>query len=375
VAPAAPGFELAQRGSGAVLVLRGDWLVAAPPPSLDAVLGAIRACAPQRLVLDCSALGQWDSVLLSTLRACRALCLETGVAFDTGNTPAPAQRLLALSDAVAPHRRPAEPRAAVLRRLLAGEPLRRLFAEIVSACTFLGDLLIACARLCAGRARMRTVDLLWFVQQAGPQALGIVTLISVLVGMILAYLGSVQLQQLGAQVYVADLVALGMVREMAPLMTAVIMAGRTGAAYAAQLGTMQTREEIDAIETLGISPMEFLVLPRMLALVLVMPMLCIYSDVLGMLGGAPVAMAMDVTWGQYLAGAQEVVTITHIATGVAKSIAFAVLIGAAGCRAGLRCGRSSEAVGQATTTAVVRAIVWLVVADAAFNIVYQRLGI
>jgi phospholipid/cholesterol/gamma-HCH transport system permease protein len=166
-----------------------------------------------------------------------------------------------------------------------------------------------------------------------------------------------------------------MVREMAPLMTAVIMAGRTGAAYAAQLGTMQTREEIDAIETLGISPMEFLVLPRMLALVLVMPMLCIYSDVLGMLGGAPVAMAMDVTWGQYLAGAQDAVTLTHIATGVAKSIAFGVLIGAAGCRAGLRCGRSSEAVGQATTTAVVRAIVWLVVADAAFNIVYQRLGI
>jgi phospholipid/cholesterol/gamma-HCH transport system permease protein len=158
-------------------------------------------------------------------------------------------------------------------------------------------------------------------------------------------------------------------------MTAVIMAGRTGAAYAAQLGTMQTREEIDAIETLGISPMEFLVLPRMLALVLVMPMLCVYSDVLGMLGGAPVAMAMDVTWGQYLAGAQEAVTLTHIATGVAKSIAFGVLIGAAGCRAGLLCGRSSEAVGQATTTAVVRAIVWLVVADAAFNIVYQRLGI
>jgi len=375
MAPAAPGFELAQRESGAVLVLRGDWLVSAPPPALEAVLSALRAAAPARLSLDCSALGQWDSVLPATLRACRAWCLEAGVPFDAGNTPAPALRLLALSDAVAPHCRPAEPRAALLGRLLSGEPLRQLFAGVASACTFVGELLIACGRLCTGRARMRTVDLLWFVQQAGPAALGIVTLISVLVGMILAYLGSVQLQQLGAQVYVADLVALGMVREMAPLMTAVIMAGRTGAAYAAQLGTMQTREEIDAIETLGISPMEFLVLPRMLALVLVMPMLCIYSDVLGMLGGAPVAMAMDVTWGQYLAGAQEAVTLTHIATGVAKSIAFGVLIGAAGCRAGLRCGRSSEAVGQATTTAVVRAIVWLVVADAAFNIVYQRLGI
>ncbi len=375
MAPAAPGFELAQRESGAVLVLRGDWLVSAPPPALQGLLDTLHTAAPHKLALDCTELGQWDSVLLATLRGCRAWCEEVGADFDTGSTPAAALRLLALSDAVAPHRRPAEPRAAWLRRLLAGAPLQALLTEVASACTFVGELLMALGRLCTGRARMRVVDLLWFVQQAGPQALGIVTLISVLVGMILAYLGSVQLQQLGAQVYVADLVALGMVREMAPLMTAVIMAGRTGAAYAAQLGTMQTREEIDAIETLGISPMEFLVLPRMLALVLVMPMLCIYSDVLGMLGGAPVAMAMDVTWGQYLAGAQEAVTLTHIATGVAKSVAFGVLIGAAGCRAGLRCGRSSEAVGQATTTAVVRAIVWLVVADAAFNIVYQRLGI
>ena len=372
---ATPRFELIERGSGVALVLRGDWTVAAPPPAMAEVLAALRGGALARVEIDCSGLGQWDSSLLATLRTCRTWCVSAGVAFDPGNTPAPALRLLALSDAVVPHTRPAEPRAAALRRLLRGEPLLHLHGEILSACAFVGDLLFAVARLVTGRARMRTVDLLWFVQQAGPQALAIVTLISVLVGMILAYLGSVQLQQLGAQVYVADLVALGMVREMAPLMTAVIMAGRTGAAYAAQLGTMQTREEIDAIETLGISPMEFLVLPRMLALVLVMPMLCIYSDVLGMLGGAPVAMAMDVTWGQYLAGAQEVVTVTHIATGVAKSVVFGLLIGAAGCRAGLRCGRSSEAVGQATTSAVVRAIVWLVVADAAFNIVYQRLGI
>lgn len=375
MAATAPGFELLEHGSGAVLRFSGDWTVAAPPPSLELVLAALRKAAPLRVAVDCSALGQWDSVLLATLRACRAWSQDSGVGFDPGNTPAPALRLLALSDAVAVHRRPALPRAAALRRFLSGEPLRALLAEVGSACTFVGELLIAVAKLCTGRARMRGVDLLWFIQQCGPQALAIVTLISVLVGMILAYLGSVQLQQLGAQVYVADLVALGMVREMAPLMTAVIMAGRTGAAYAAQLGTMQTREEIDAIETLGIPPMEFLVLPRMLALVLVMPMLCIYSDVLGMLGGAPVAMAMDVTWGQYLAGAQEAVTVTHIATGVAKSIVFGALIAAAGCRAGLRCGRSSEAVGQATTSAVVRAIVWLVVADAVFNIVYQRLGI
>jgi phospholipid/cholesterol/gamma-HCH transport system permease protein len=165
------------------------------------------------------------------------------------------------------------------------------------------------------------------------------------------------------------------VREMAALMTGVIMAGRTGAAYAAQLGTMQTREEIDAIRTLGMSPMEFLVLPRLLALVMIMPLLCLYSGVLGMCGGALVATGMDVSWTQYVNETRLSMNLTHIATGLAKSVAFGLLIALAGCRAGMQCGRSSEAVGKATTQAVVTAIVWLIVADAAFNIVYERLGI
>ena len=132
---------------------------------------------------------------------------------------------------------------------------------------------------------------------------------------------------------------------------------------------------IDAIRTLGMSPMEFLVLPRLLALVLVMPLLTLYSGVLGMCGGALVAIGMDVSWTQYVHETRLAVTLTHILTGVAKSVVFGLLIAIAGCRAGMQCGRSSEAVGKATTRAVVTAIVWLIVADAAFNIVYQRLGI
>jgi phospholipid/cholesterol/gamma-HCH transport system permease protein len=240
---------------------------------------------------------------------------------------------------------------------------------------FVGDTSIALNQWLRGNAKTRRSDIAFFIVQAGPHALAIVTLIALLVGMILAYLGSVQLRQLGAQVYVADLVAIGMVREMGALMTAVIMAGRTGAAYAAQLGTMQVNEEIDALKTMGISSVEFLVLPRLIALVMVMPLLCIYANVVGMIGGAIVATSMDVNFIQYIIQSQGAVDWMDIFTGLIKSVFFGLLIAIAGCQAGLNCGRNSDAVGMAATNAVVRAIVYLVVADAAFNILYDKLGI
>ena len=173
----------------------------------------------------------------------------------------------------------------------------------------------------------------------------------------------------------ADLVTIGMLREMGALMVAVVMAGRTGAAYAAQLGTMQTREEIDAIVTLGISPMEFLVLPRMVALVLIMPLLVLYANVVGIFGGAIVAAGLDVTLTQFSQQMTKVISFAHLGTGLLKSVFFGLLIAIAGCRAGIQCGRSSAAVGEAATKAVVTSIVYLIVADAAFNILFQELGI
>jgi len=365
----------AQAGGETLLVLSGDWTVARGAPRAAELLPALRAQAPRGLRFDCSGLGSWDSLLVTLLLGIDAECTRAGIPLHTDGLPEGALRLMALARAVRGAQPGAPARAPWWQRLLAGEALRRWWDNLLESLAFVGELLIALGKLCAGRANTRVRDFLWFVQQAGPAAIGIVTLISVLVGMILAYLGSVQLRQFGAQIYVADLVGIGMVREMAALMTGVIMAGRTGAAYAAQLGTMQTREEIDAIRTLGMSPMEFLVLPRLLALVLVMPLLCLYSGVLGMCGGALVAIGMDVSWTQYLHETRLAVNLTHIATGLAKSVVFGLLIALAGCRAGMQCGRSSEAVGKATTKAVVTAIVWLIVADAAFNIVYQRLGI
>ena len=153
------------------------------------------------------------------------------------------------------------------------------------------------------------------------------------------------------------------------------MAGRTGAAYAAQLGTMQTNEEIDAISTMGVSPMEFLVMPRMLALIVIMPLLTVYADLLGIVGGGLVAIGMGISPAQYIAQGEGAVTFTHLGVGLIKSVIFATLIAIAGCRAGINSGRSSAAVGQAATEAVVTAIVYLIVADAAVNIFFQRLGI
>jgi phospholipid/cholesterol/gamma-HCH transport system permease protein len=262
---------------------------------------------------------------------------------------------------------------------LAGLEPRRLARELTEylkeSLAFTGEVTLALLRLVRGRANTRFVDFKNFCYQAGPHAFAIISLTSVLVGMILAYLGAVQLKQFGAEVYVANLVVIGMLREMGVLMTAVVMAGRTGAAYAAQLGTMQTNEEIDAITTMGISPIEFLVLPRMLALIVIMPLLTLYADLLGIVGGGIVAGGMGITPIQYITQGETALSFSHVAVGLLKALVFAVLIAIAGCRAGINSGRSSAAVGQAATNAVVTAIVYLIVADATINIIFQQLKI
>jgi phospholipid/cholesterol/gamma-HCH transport system permease protein len=241
---------------------------------------------------------------------------------------------------------------------------------------FIGETLLATTKLLQGKARFRRIDLWIEIQDAGPTALPIVTLIALLVGLILAFVGAVQLAMFGAQVYIADLVALGTVREMGTLMTAVIMSGRTGAAYAAQLGMMKVNNEIDALRTMGISPMEFLVLPRILALTLVMPMLCLYADLMGIVGGAAVSLTIfDISPIQYYNELHKAVHLTDFAIGLFKGLVFAVLIATAGCMRGLRCGSSASAVGDAATKAVVDSIVYIVIADSLITLICNRLNI
>ena len=242
--------------------------------------------------------------------------------------------------------------------------------------SFLGELAIALGRFVRGKARYRRADLLEAIQQCGANAVGIVTLIAFLVGVILAFMGAVQLSQFGASIYVADLVGIGMVREMGAMMTAIIMSGRTGAAFAAKLGTMKVTQEIDALTTMGISPLEFLVLPRVLALVLMMPLLCVFADLVGILGGMFVGVFMlDLSAGTYLRETISTLTLVNLFGGLIKATFYGALIAIAGCLRGFQCGNSSSAVGDAATQAVVMSIVMVVVACGLFAVVFNFLGI
>lgn len=354
------------------LHLSGSWQLGQAPDGASICAAIPPHC--KTITLVTSELQQWDSSLAAALLHFTRWCEQEQIALDTRSSAESLQQLLKLATAIPAYQNTARASdSSFIAR--AQKAIRAQWLGIARTLTFIGDVSLAFINWLRGNAKTRRQDIVFFIDQSGPRALAIVTLIALLVGMILAYLGSVQLRQLGAQVYVADLVALGMVREMGALMTAVIMAGRTGAAYAAQLGTMQVNEEIDALKTMGISTMEFLVLPRLLALVFIMPLLCIYADVVGMLGGALVATSMDVNFNQYILQTQGAVDWMDITTGLVKSVFFGILIAIAGCQAGIECGRNSDAVGMAATNAVVRAIVYLVVADAAFNILYDKLGI
>ncbi len=235
---------------------------------------------------------------------------------------------------------------------------------------------IAFFKLLAGKASFRRSDLLLFIQQCGADALPIVTLISLLVGLILAFIGAIQLMMFGAQIFVADLVGIAMVRVMGAVMVGIVMAGRTGAAFAAQLGTMQGNEEIDALKTMGVSPMEFLVLPRMLALVLMMPLLCIYADLMGVLGGLIVGVgALDIGLLQYINQTTSALKLSYFFIGIIHATIFGVLVSLAGCLRGIQCGRSASAVGDATTSAVVTSIVAIIVATGIITVVCNVIGI
>lgn len=358
----------------ALLRLSGHWTLAADRPDLEA-LWRSRAGKPARLLLQVENLAAWDSSLLALLRRLQRLAAAEQRTLECQGLPEGVERLLAMAAVPArPDGEETAPRHGPVSRLgLAG---LRVHAALVSACTFSGAVLLAIGRLLQGRARMRGSDFWAALAQCGPGALPIVALIATLVGLILAFVGAAQLQAFGAQLYIANMVAIGMTREMGALMTAVIMAGRTGAAYAAELGSMQANEEIDALKTFGFPPLEFLVLPRLLALLVSMPLLCVFADVLGIFGGFVIGAGLfDISAPLYLNQSLEMLGLADFLLGIFKSLVFAVLIGLIGCHYGLSCGRNAQAVGQATTRAVVSIIVALVVSDALITLICTQLGI
>ena len=360
-----------------VIQMKGDWKIGNPLPLADEVEKKLTAGARvERVGFDTSGLKAWDSGLLTFLIKVKEFCSQNKIQLEAEGLPEGAKGLLNLASAVAERKGARKEIKKEPFLSLVGAGAIEFYRSTIEMVSFIGEATITFAKFLVGKATFRRVDLFLLLQECGVQALPVVSLISVLLGLILGFVGAIQLKMFGAQLFVADVVAIGMVRVMGAIMTGIIMAGRTGAAFAAQLGTMEVNEEIDALKTLGISPMEFLVLPRMIALVIMMPLLCVYSDLLGILGGLIVGIGMlDLGLIEYLNRTQEALTLTTFGIGLFHSAVFGVLVALSGCLRGMQCGRSASAVGYAATSAVVTSIVSIIVATAIITFVCQVLGI
>lgn len=367
----------APAGDTATLTVAGDWSIHQGLPSLGAVQKVLASPSPvRRITLQSPELRKWDSALLTFILSVKQLCGERGVAVDAAALPAGVRSLIELATAAPPRTGAAPERAAPSFVTRLGTATLQEGRNLAGSVTFLGECIAALISLVRGRARYRPADLFQTIQECGAQALPIVSIISLLIGMIFAFIGAQQLKQFGADIYDADLVAVAMSREMAAVMTAIVLAGRTGAAFAAQIGAMQGNEEVDALSTLGISPIEFLVLPRMLALILMTPLLCIYANAMGIIGGFIVGInTLNVTSTEYLIETQHAVTMGDFSIGIAKGAVFGALIAVTGCLRGIECGRSAASVGAAATSAVVSGILAIIITDAFFAILLSFLGL
>jgi phospholipid/cholesterol/gamma-HCH transport system permease protein len=321
--------------------------------------GSVRAIG-----FDTTELGEWDSSLLIFLRQAQSYCESNDLEFDSGGLPEQITHLLTLANAV-PERvvEPEAPEKSRVARI--GVVGIAAWDSGASALTFLGEVAQGFVRLLTGKTKMQWRAFWVVVQSNSSGALPIVTLIALLVGVIIAFLGAVVLQRFGAGYYVSYLVGYGMLREMGALMTGIIIAGRTGAGFAAELGSMKITEELDAYSTLGISPIDHLALPRILGIFVMMPLLVVYADVVGVLGGMAVAVALiGLTPTQFISGLLTAVSLSDALLGVFKALIIGLIIGLSGCMQGLRTGSDASAVGRSATSAVVLGITLIILANA-----------
>jgi len=361
-------------GHNSILSISGNWTTKQSQDSPGDITHVLDDSAIQSVSFNCHDLGDWDSALLVFLSAIKRSAKRRGIRIDGIGLPVAAQRLLALI----PDNESAPPKTQqhnnVVERV--GDATLLLFAGIASITAFVGDVTLRSLAGIRGKARMRRVDAMRCIYDAGIAALPMVALVNILVGGILAFVGAVELRKFGADIYIANLVGAGMVREMAAIMTAIVMSGRTGGAYAAEIAAMQGSDELDALRVVGIPVLDYLILPRVLALTLTMPLLFLYASAFGILGGFAVAVVMlGLSPQSFISQTFAAVTISEVLFGLVKSVVFGSLIAIVGCRIGMRAGRSSSDVGHAATSAVVVGIVGIIVLDAGFAICANALGI
>jgi phospholipid/cholesterol/gamma-HCH transport system permease protein len=326
------------------------------------------------IAFDSSELGSWDSSLLIFLLSLRGASAVQRVDFDESGLPAATRRLLGLLQMEPQGPTATRAHISVVERL--GEWALARWSDGAALATLAGEAVLRAVPALRGKVRTRAGDLLNLVYATSAAALPMVALVNILVGAIVAFVGGIQLRRLGAEVYVSNLIGVTEVREMAPLITAIVMSGRTGSAYAAEISAMQGSEEIDALRALGIPIFDYLVLPRLVALGAMMAPLCAYAGALGIMGGFAVAvLMMHISAGTFSVHLRDAVAGADVALGLLKSIAFGSWIALAGCRIGLSAGRSATDVGRAATTAAVSGIVGVIALDALFDVCAEALGI
>ena len=365
--------RVSARTDGEVLAveLAGIWRITETRPRWEDFVGAQ---TPSRVEVGMDAVEKWDSSLLLFLFEVERWTHEVGAQCGLGSLP-PKVRVL-LTQLSASHATSVPVDRSQNFFTMIGTATTDALIKGRAIMHFVGECVLSAVRLVGSPHRFRWRD--WFeeMQQCGAMALPIVSLVSLLVGVTLAYTGAIVLRQYGGDIYIADLIGLSMVREMGAVMTAVVLAGRTGAAFAATIGNMKANEEIDALETLGIPTVQFLVFPRLLALGVMMPLLALYANALGILGGLMVAFGLlnippTAFWAEML----TIVDLSDVVTGVIKATAFGLIVGLSGCLRGLQAERSAAGVGRAATSAVVTSILLIIVADAVFAVMFNALGI
>jgi len=374
--PASPeqtGARASTRTEGDLLVvsLGGAWSLEGRTPRWDAVAGGDR---PRAVRFEADGVTQWDTSLVVFLGEALRWCSSLGVPCDASALPPKMHALSAqFETAMQTCGHEDHSRSFVVE---VGLATRSVMDNVRDLLNFVGEFWIDMSRVVRGRAGLRWNDCLNEMQRCGAMALPIVSLISFLVGVTLAYSGAIVLKRFGGEIWVADLIGVAMTREMGALMAAITLSGRTGAAFAAEIGTMKANEEIDALSTLGISPIRFLVLPRVLALGLMMPLLAMYANCLGVLGGMAVSYAtLDIPPTAYWVEMLTIVDTQDFLVGVIKSVAFGLIVGLSGCLRGLQAERNASGVGKAATSAVVTAILLIIVADAVFAVLFHAIGL
>lgn len=368
--------SITQNAGQVRVVLRGRLDLVSASDIWKKTSAVFKSTSPRAIHLDAEGLSYCDGAGISILLNLKCAASRLNIPFELSGLAADYEKLLALyplEKLAVPESPPPKGGRVFVEEV--GRSATEVFFSLRDQISFLGELSLALFKTLLHPRSLRLKDLLITADASGVRALPIIGIMGVLVGLIMAFQGAVLMAQFGAEIYIADFVGKSVVRELGPLITAILVAGRTGSAFAAELGTMKVNEEIDAFTTMGLDPVRFLVVPRVIAATLMTPLLTVFANLAGIVGGAVVMTGLGYPLVTYVTRLTSVVTSTDFVGGLVKSLAFGLIVASSGCLCGLRTGQGASAVGDSATRAVVRSILLIILADGLFAVLFYFLGI